>query len=119
MEVWRRHLEHLRHTARNATDAVALHRCLSDGRVELLTDHANTGRYTAVPCELDDQYLLGGLIWFKIAKPGNRVRQQNCFGHDDMAFEAVSFNRREPLVVEENLALHLAAALNGGMLGYF
>lgn len=118
MEQWRRTLEHLRHEARNVADGVALHKCLADGRVELLSIPHNAARYTAVPYELDDQYLLGGQIWFLIARPATAMRYRNCFGHDDVQFRAVSFNRKEPLVLEENVALHLAAALNAGMLGH-
>lgn len=119
MEIWRRHLEHLRHEARNARDGAMLHKCLAAGRIELLTDPHNVGRYTAVPYQLDDQYLMGGLIWFMIATPATAEPYVNCLGDDDMRFRSVSFNRREPLILEENLALHLAAALNAGMLGSF
>lgn len=119
MEIWRRHLEHLRHEARNARDGAMLHRCLSDGRVEILSAPANAGRYVAVPHEFDDQYMLGGAIWFVIARPATWKPCTNHFGHPDMCFCPVSFKRREPLVLEENLAYHLAAALNAGMLGSF
>ena len=117
MEQWRRTLEHLQQAPQ--LDFAAMHKCLAAGRVELLlSDLAQQSRYIAFPHALEDMYCRSAGIYFRIAVPGTRATVFSPHGYADVRAETLSFDCREPVTMKEANAIHLAAALNLGMLGH-
>lgn len=110
-EDWKRKLKEVTHDPHpNYAEIYAI---IKAERKRLLSDAATYNRYVVIPLEPVDLYAMSTTCTYTIAAPGRRHQLAN---DDDIGFHGVSFDRRNHVILDEEVAHDLCRALNAGRL---
>lgn len=111
VEDWKRKFNELRQDPERNYHAI--HQCIYEERQRLLHDPANLNRYVVLPLEPIDLFCMSADCHYVIALPGKRSSGSR---KNEICSRDLSFDRRHPVVLDEEQAHDLCRALNAGRL---